>query len=97
MFNCNRGIFILFFCVKSLCELFYNISMFLYVLQIIRHFDIFQVKPEMTLEKLQLIATAKVSPKHKEQWLRWWNMSKESKHEFNFPLPQCLIQAFGLG
>ncbi len=39
----------------------------------------------MTSEKLQLIATTKVSSKHKERWLRWWNMSKESRKEYNFP------------
>ena len=43
------------------------------------------MKSEMTSEKLQLIATTKVSSKHKERWLRWWNMSKESRKEYNFP------------
>lgn len=40
------------------------------------------MKSEMTPEKVHLIATAKVSSKHKE---RWWNMSKESHQEYNFP------------
>ena len=51
----------------------------------VRHWDVYQEKPEMTVEKLQLIATAKVSAKHKERWLRWWNMSKESRATYNFP------------
>lgn len=55
------------------------------IFQISRHFDIYQSKFEMTPEKLQLIATAKVSAKHKEKWLRWWNMSKLSRQEYNFP------------
>ena len=39
----------------------------------------------MTLEKLQLIATAKVSPTFKGRWCRWWNLSKGSRQEYNFP------------
>ena len=39
----------------------------------------------MTLEKLQLIATTKVSPMFKGHWCRWWNLSKGSRQEYNFP------------
>ena len=39
----------------------------------------------MTHEKLQLIVTAKVSAKHKEKWLRWWNKSKLSRQEYSLP------------
>jgi hypothetical protein len=31
------------------------------------------LKPEMTLDKLQLIATAVVSSNFKVRWLTWWN------------------------
>ena len=39
----------------------------------------------MTLEKLQLIATARVSPTFKGRLCRWWNLSKGSRQEYNFP------------
>ena len=39
----------------------------------------------MTLEKLQLIATARMSPTFKGRWCRWWNLSKDSRQEYNFP------------
>ena len=39
----------------------------------------------MMLEKLQLIATAKVSPTFKGHWCRWWNLSKDRRQEYNFP------------
>ena len=39
----------------------------------------------MMLEKLQLIATARVSPTFKGRWCRWWNLSKGSRQEYNFP------------
>ena len=58
-------------------------------MQIRNHFNVYQTKPEMTLEKLQLLATAKVPGKYKERWLRWWNMSKESRVTYNFPRSPC--------
>ena len=30
-------------------------------------------KPEMTIEKLQMVATAVVPSEFKVRWLRWWN------------------------
>lgn len=39
----------------------------------------------MTAEKLQLIATAKVPARFKARWCRWWNMSKRSREDYNFP------------
>ena len=39
----------------------------------------------MTLEKLQLIATARVSSTFKGRWCRWWNLSKGSRQEYNYP------------
>ena len=38
----------------------------------------------MTLEKLQLIAMARVSPMFKGRWCWWWNLSKGSRQEYNF-------------
>ena len=40
----------------------------------------------MMLEKLQLIATAKVSATFKGRWCRWWNLSKGCRQEYNFPV-----------
>ena len=48
-------------------------------LQVSRHFDVYQTKPEMQAEKVQLLATAKVPGKYKTRWLHWWNMSKDSR------------------
>ena len=39
----------------------------------------------MMLEKLQLIATTKASPTFTGRWCRWWNFSKGSRKEYNFP------------
>ena len=39
----------------------------------------------MTLEKLQLIATARVSPTFKGRWCKWWNLSKGNRQKYNFP------------
>lgn len=60
-------------------------------LQVSRHFDVYQTKPEMTAEKVQLLATARVPGKYKLRWLRWWNMSKESRQAYNFPKSPCSI------
>jgi hypothetical protein len=50
--------------------------------QITRHLSN-NLKPEMTLDKLQLIATAAVGATFKVIWLRWWNSSSmtwDAKH-----------------
>ena len=39
----------------------------------------------MQVEKVQLLATAKVPGKYKTHWLHWWNMSKDSRQSYNFP------------
>ena len=44
----------------------------------------------MTLEKLHLIATARVSSTFKGRWCRWWNLSKGSRQEYNFPASLAL-------
>ena len=58
-------------------------------MQILNHHNIYRTKPEMSLEKLQLLATAKVPGKYKERWLQWWNMSKDSRQAYNFPKSPC--------
>ena len=57
---------------------------FLFV-QINRHFSE-NAKPEMTIEKLQKIATSQVEPKYKARWLRWWNSSSSGRQSYRFPL-----------
>lgn len=54
------------------------------LVQIERHWSQFAV-PELTLEKLQLIATANVSPTHKVKWLKWMNASAYSREARRFP------------
>jgi hypothetical protein len=43
------------------------------------------LKPEMTLDKLQLIATAVVSSNFKVRWLTWWNSSVHTRSALHFP------------
>ena len=41
---------------------------------------------ELTLDKLQLIATTTVPPHHKLRWLKWWNSSVHTREAVRFPL-----------
>jgi hypothetical protein len=41
---------------------------------------------ELTLEKLQLIATTSVPPHHKNRWIKWWNSSVPTREAVRFPL-----------
>jgi hypothetical protein len=41
---------------------------------------------ELTLDKLQLIATSVVPPHHKLRWLKWWNSSVHTRGAVRFPL-----------
>ena len=50
------------------------------VTQIERHYTLNSLSPELNLEKLQLIATSKVSPAWKIKWLEYFN-SSASTHE----------------
>jgi hypothetical protein len=43
------------------------------------------LKPEMNLDKLQLIATAVVPASFKLRWLSWWNSSTISIEALHFP------------
>ena len=58
-------------------------------MQILHHYNIFQTKPEILLEKLHLLATAQVDGKYKQWWLKWWNMSKDGRQAYNFPDSLC--------
>jgi hypothetical protein len=42
-------------------------------------------KPEMSLEKLQLIATASAAPQFKVRWLQFWNSGIHSRQVVHFP------------
>ena len=57
---------------------------FLCYAQIERHWTLFSV-PELTLEKLQLIATSNASPSYKVKWLKWMNSSRASHEARRFP------------
>ena len=48
-----------------------------------RHWILFSV-PELTLEKLQLIATSNASPSYKVKWLKWMNSSEGSREARRF-------------
>lgn len=50
-----------------------------------KHFD-FNMKPKMTLEKLQMIATTPVDVKFKLCWLWWWNSSPKARVSLRFPV-----------
>lgn len=62
--------------------------MILYV-HIRNHYDRHPTKVEMTVEKLQAIATAEASSKAKTSWLRWWNGSESSRKTMKFPPSPC--------
>lgn len=70
----------------------YNISLVLqafstliFAMQINKHYSS-NLKPEMTLERLQLLATAKVQPLYRIRWLKIWNSSAGSRAALRFPL-----------
>ena len=54
------------------------------MLQIDRHFSTFLVT-DMTIEKLQKVATTHVDASLKAMWLRWRNSLTEVKNRNNFP------------
>ena len=56
----------------------------LVVNQINRHFSI-STSPDMTIEKLQKVATSAVEPEYKAKWLHWWNSSTMVRIEKKFP------------
>jgi hypothetical protein len=54
------------------------------LLQITKHWSNCE-KPEMTLERLQLIAIAVAAPPHKVRWLCSWNSTSSTLEAFHFP------------
>jgi hypothetical protein len=54
------------------------------MLQIDRHFSTF-LYPDMTIEKLQKVATTHVDASFKAKWLRWWNSPTNVKVKNHFP------------
>ena len=59
--------------------------MFLTVSQIARHYTLNSIAPELNLEKLQLIATAKASPASKIKWLEYFNSSASTREARKLP------------
>jgi hypothetical protein len=55
-----------------------------HMLQIDSHFSTFMY-PDMTIEKLQKVATTHVDASFKAKWLRWWNSPAKVKMENQFP------------
>ncbi len=55
-------------------------------MQIVEHYSAHvAAKVEMTLEKLQMVATAAVEPKYKVRWLKWWNSPSFFRSDLRFP------------
>ena len=55
-------------------------------MQVIAHYSAHvAAKVEMSLEKLQMVATAAVEPKYKVRWLKWWNSSETVRKDLRFP------------
>ena len=61
------------------------LTSFLFHKQINSHFSLFK-KTEMTIEKLQKVATAAVEPRFKARWLHWWNSGSILRASFRFPV-----------
>lgn len=55
-----------------------------YMLQVERHWSTNEFA-EMTLEKLQMVATCNVTAAHKTKFLQWWNSSAPSREARKFP------------
>jgi hypothetical protein len=55
-----------------------------FLLQVKLHWEN-KEKPEMTLEKLQMVATTVVSPEFRVRWLRWWNAGPLVRAGVKFP------------
>ena len=55
-----------------------------FMCQINRHFSI-TTTPDLTIEKLQKVATLQVDAKYKAKWLHWWNSSTNVRLGNKFP------------
>ena len=62
----------------------YSLTLHYSFLQIDHHFSTFLV-PDMTIEKLQKVATTHVDASFKARWLWWWNSPAEVKSKNKFP------------
>jgi hypothetical protein len=69
---------------SSLHVVFLDVSFLFFLWQIDRHFSSFLV-PDMTIEKLQKVATSHVDAHFKAKWLRLWNSPTEVKEHYKFP------------
>ena len=62
--------------------------------QINRHF--ITTTFDMTIEKLQKVATLQVDAKYKAKWLHWWNLSKNvhfgNKFSLEMPLNSAMLE-----
>jgi hypothetical protein len=54
------------------------------IVKITKHWST-SLKPEMQLDKVQLVATAAVSSDVKVQWLQWWNSNSLRREALRFP------------
>ena len=52
--------------------------------QINNHYNV-NINPNMTIEKLQKVATSRVMAEYKACWLRWWNSSRSIHQGNHFP------------
>ena len=55
------------------------------VTQIERHYTLNSLSPELTLEKLQLIATSRASPAFKIKWIEYFNSSASTREARRLP------------
>ena len=60
-------------------------NLLLYGPQILRHYTLNSIAPELNLEKLQLIATAKASPASKMKWLEYFNAFAPTREACKLP------------
>ena len=66
--------------------------------QVTRHYSAHHSqKIKMTLEKLQLIATAAVEPEYKVRWLKWWNREVSIVKLSDFPKVLQVRTTWNLG
>jgi hypothetical protein len=63
----------------------HDLNILLYGSQIARHYTLNSIAPELNLEKLQLIATAKASPASKIKWLEYFNSSSSTREARKLP------------
>ena len=54
-------------------------------MQIGRHYTLNSITPELTIEKLQMIVTAKATPATKVKWLEYMNSSASTREARKLP------------